>query len=62
MKALSVYSAVENISMAMGPVIFSYILANDIAGGMKIFAYASLGCLVLFLLLSALLGKKKAGV
>jgi predicted MFS family arabinose efflux permease len=54
MKALSVYSAVENISMAIGPVIFSYILANDIATGMRIFAYVSLACLVIFLVLTAL--------
>jgi predicted MFS family arabinose efflux permease len=59
MKALSIYSAVENLSMMFGPILFSYILANDIAEGMKLFAYASLGCLALFLLLSLFFGKKK---
>jgi predicted MFS family arabinose efflux permease len=59
MKALSAYSSVENIAMAIGPVVFSYILANDIAEGMKLFAYASLGCLALFLFLALIFEKRK---
>jgi predicted MFS family arabinose efflux permease len=59
MKALSLYSMVENISMAIGPVVFSYILSNNIAEGMKIFAYASLACLGLFLLLALFFSKRK---
>ncbi|MDR0402705.1 MAG: MFS transporter [Treponema sp.] len=52
-KALSAYSAVENLSMAIGPVVFSYILAGtDLVMGLRIFAAALLGCLLLFLLVS----------
>jgi DHA1 family putative efflux transporter-like MFS transporter len=59
-KALSVYSAVENIAMAAGPVIFSYILAGkNLAATLRIFAAALLGCLVVFLLVSGISGKKK---
>jgi predicted MFS family arabinose efflux permease len=52
-KALSVYSAVENIAMALGPVVFSYILANNNSAGMKLFAANELGCLLAFIPLSA---------
>ncbi|MDR2049733.1 MAG: MFS transporter [Treponema sp.] len=62
MKALSVYSAVENISMAIGPVIFSYILAGNIGASMKIFALALAVCLIVFLVVSALFGKKNAAL
>jgi predicted MFS family arabinose efflux permease len=53
MKALSLYSAVENISMAIGPVVFSYILANNISSSIKLFALVSASGLALFLLISA---------
>jgi predicted MFS family arabinose efflux permease len=59
MRALSIYSAVENLSMMFGPIFFSYILVSDIAGGMKIFATALIVCLVLFMVFSAIFGKKK---
>lgn len=54
MKALSIYSAVENISMAIGPVVFSFIVANSIDQGIKIFATVLLVCLVAFILISSL--------
>ncbi|MDR0644160.1 MAG: hypothetical protein LBG05_04490, partial [Treponema sp.] len=47
-KAQSVYSSIENISIAVGPVVFSYILANEIGLGMKLFAAAMAGCVFLF--------------
>ncbi|MDR1902736.1 MAG: MFS transporter [Treponema sp.] len=56
-KALSVYAAIENIGMAGGSVIFSYILAGEIGYNMKLFALSLMGCLVLFIILSAILGK-----
>jgi predicted MFS family arabinose efflux permease len=59
MKALSVYSAVENISMAIGPVVFSYILAGNIGSGIKIFALVLAAFMVAFLLVSALFRTKK---
>jgi predicted MFS family arabinose efflux permease len=51
-KALSLYSAVENIGMAGGTVLFSYILIGDIARGLRYFSYAVFGCLVVFALFS----------
>jgi hypothetical protein len=57
MKALSVYSAVENLSMSIGPVVFSYILAGNIGMRLKLFASGLLVCLIIFMLVSAL-GKK----
>ena len=62
-KALSAYSAMENMSMAVGPVIFSYILAGkNLTTSLRIFAAALLGCLVLFLLVSGIAGNgKKSG-
>jgi predicted MFS family arabinose efflux permease len=59
MPALSLYSAVENISMAIGPMVFSYILSSNIAGSMKFFAIALVVSLVIFLLVSTIFGKKK---
>jgi predicted MFS family arabinose efflux permease len=59
-KALSAYSAVENLSMAIGPVVFSYILAGkNLATGLRFFAAALLGCLLLFLVISLFVEKKK---
>ncbi|MDR1218489.1 MAG: MFS transporter [Treponema sp.] len=51
MKALSVYSAVENLSMAIGPVIFSYMLDN-VAVGMKLLAGALAACIAVFVIAS----------
>jgi predicted MFS family arabinose efflux permease len=59
MKALSIYSVVDNISMALGPVVFSYILANNIGVYTRIFAAAELGCLILFIILSAVFNPEK---
>jgi predicted MFS family arabinose efflux permease len=59
MKALSIYSAVEHIAAGLGPVVFSYILANSIGVYMKVFAGAELGCLLVFIVLSSLFGRRK---
>jgi predicted MFS family arabinose efflux permease len=53
MKAMSVYSAIEHIGAGIGPVVFSYILANNIGIYMKVFAAVELGCLLVFILLSS---------
>jgi predicted MFS family arabinose efflux permease len=58
-KALGVYSAVENISMAVGPVAFSYMAAKNIAGGMRLFAVILLACLALFILSARIFKEKK---
>ncbi|MDR2551664.1 MAG: MFS transporter [Treponema sp.] len=60
-KALSAYSAVENFSMAVGPVVFSYILAgSSLTAGLRIFSAALLASLVLFLFISGIAEKTKA--
>jgi predicted MFS family arabinose efflux permease len=51
-KALGVYSAVENASMAVGPIVFSYIASENIALRMRILAGVLLGSLFLFTLFS----------
>jgi predicted MFS family arabinose efflux permease len=51
-RAQSVYSSIENISLAIGPIVFSYILAYDISLGMKIFAVVMTGCVFLFAITS----------
>jgi predicted MFS family arabinose efflux permease len=51
-KALGVYSAVENASMAAGPIVFSYIASYHIALRMRILAGVLLGSLFLFTLFS----------
>jgi predicted MFS family arabinose efflux permease len=59
-KALGVYSAVENLSMAIGPVVFSYILAGkSLAMGLRLSVAVLLGCLLLFLVISLFFEKKK---
>jgi predicted MFS family arabinose efflux permease len=58
-KALGVYSAVENMSMAAGPVVFSYMVSRDIAFGMKLFSAILLASLLLFVLISGAAGKSK---
>jgi predicted MFS family arabinose efflux permease len=59
--ALSVYSMVENLALAVGPVVFSYILMaeRDLAQGLRFFAAAMLGCLAVFVIISGIAGKKK---
>jgi predicted MFS family arabinose efflux permease len=59
MTALSFYAIVENAAMMVGPIVFSYILASNIAGGMKMFSVALLVCLVVFMVVSTVFGKKK---
>jgi predicted MFS family arabinose efflux permease len=62
-KAQSVYSSIENLSLAIGPIAFSYILANGLSFGMKLFAAVMIGCVVLFAAasgFSALGGKGKS--
>jgi predicted MFS family arabinose efflux permease len=51
-KALGVYSAVENASMALGPVVFSYIASENIAPRMRVLAVVLLGSLLFFTLFS----------
>jgi predicted MFS family arabinose efflux permease len=60
MKAMSIYSAVDNISAGLGPIVFSYILANSIGFYTKIFATAELGCLLVFIILSSVFAGKTA--
>jgi len=57
-KALGIYSVVENMSMAIGPVIFSYILAYGIGPGLKILAMAICGCTIVFAVVSSFSGKE----
>jgi predicted MFS family arabinose efflux permease len=59
MTALSIYAMVENAAMAIGPIIFSYILAFNIAGGMRIFSLSIAAGLLLFVVISTVFGKKK---
>jgi predicted MFS family arabinose efflux permease len=59
MRALSIYSAVENFSMAIGPVVFSYILARNMDMNMKLFASCLLACLIVFILISMFFKTKK---
>jgi predicted MFS family arabinose efflux permease len=58
-RALGVYSAVENIAMAVGPVVFSYIAAGNIVWRMKLFTAILLATLLLFMLISRLFGSRK---
>jgi len=51
-RALGALSVVENASMAIGPIVFSYILANNIGTGMKILSAIMLGCTMVFLTVS----------
>jgi predicted MFS family arabinose efflux permease len=57
-KAFGTYSIVEYSAMAVGPIVFSYILANGISSGMKILAFVIFGCTILFTVTSALYHKK----
>jgi predicted MFS family arabinose efflux permease len=59
--ALSVYSMVENLALAVGPVVFSYILMSEgnLTRGLRFFAAAMLGCLAVFVVISGIAGKKK---
>ncbi|MCL1927491.1 MAG: MFS transporter [Treponema sp.] len=58
-KALSAYSVTENLSMAIGPIVFSYILANNIGEGMKILSAVMLGCIIVFAVVSKLSNIKR---
>jgi predicted MFS family arabinose efflux permease len=51
-KAMGVYSAAENMAMAAGPVIFSYIASENTALRMRIMAGILLGSLFLFTVIS----------
>jgi predicted MFS family arabinose efflux permease len=55
-RALGIYSAVENISMAAGPVIFSYIAAENIAWRMRLLTAVLMATLFLFILISRFFG------
>jgi predicted MFS family arabinose efflux permease len=59
-KALSAYSAIENISMAIGPIAFSYILAGkNLVMGLRLFAAFLLGCLLLCFVVSLFFDRRK---
>jgi len=57
-KALGIYSAVEYLSLAIGPVIFSYILTYGIGPGLKILAISMCGCSIVFAVVSSFSGKE----
>ncbi|MDR2602229.1 MAG: MFS transporter [Spirochaetaceae bacterium] len=57
MRALSVYSTVENVSAALGPMVFSYILSTNMSKNLIVFAGFEGVCLVLFAVIS-IFGKK----
>lgn len=52
MKALSIYSAVENLSFAIGPILFSYILAGNINSGLMMFSVFLIEALCLFIIIA----------
>ena len=52
LRALSAFSVVENTAMAVGPVVFSYILAGSIGFGMKTLSVIILACSVVFVIVS----------
>jgi len=51
-KALGLFSIVENLSMGVGPIVFSYIIANNISVGMKILSCVIIGGVVLLIIIS----------
>jgi|GEM_PF-2408939 len=51
-KALGLFSIVENLSMGVGPIVFSYIIANNISAGMKILSWVIAGGAVLLIVIS----------
>jgi predicted MFS family arabinose efflux permease len=57
-KAMGIYSAVENMSMAVGPVVFSYIAAANIGGGLKLISGILLASLLLFIIISEVFREK----
>jgi predicted MFS family arabinose efflux permease len=58
--ALSIYSVVENLGLALGPLVFSYIAAaNSISQGMQIFSLSTVVCLIVFMVLSIIPNVKK---
>jgi predicted MFS family arabinose efflux permease len=58
-KALGVYSTVENMSMAIGPVVFSYIVSSNITWGLRLFSVILLASLFLFILIAGIFKEKK---
>jgi predicted MFS family arabinose efflux permease len=51
--ALSMYSVIENLGLALGPLVFSYIAsAQSISRGMQLFSLSAVGCLLGFMVLS----------
>jgi predicted MFS family arabinose efflux permease len=58
-KALGIYSAVENMSMAAGPVVFSYLASGSTGLGLKFVSGILVASLLLFILVSGALGGKK---
>jgi predicted MFS family arabinose efflux permease len=58
-KALSIYAMFESFGLAIGPLIFSYIAANTITRGMRLFSLSLLVCLVFFMFISSVPTIKK---
>jgi predicted MFS family arabinose efflux permease len=58
-EALSIYAMVENLGIALGPLIFSFIVVNTISKGMKLFSLSVLVCLGIFIIFSSVPKIKK---
>lgn len=57
--ALSMYSVIENLGLALGPLVFSYIAsAQSLSRGMQLFSLSVAGCLIGFMVLSRVLIRK----
>ncbi|GMO29465.1 MAG: hypothetical protein Ta2F_04870 [Termitinemataceae bacterium] len=52
MKALGAYAIFENTAMAIGPIMYSYVITSDIAIGMRLIFIVLVACLALFLIVS----------
>ncbi len=48
-KAMSIYSAVENLSIAVGPIVFSYILMSGVGLGVQMLCGVVCACMILYL-------------
>jgi predicted MFS family arabinose efflux permease len=58
--ALSMYSVIENLGLALGPLVFSYIVgAQSISEGLQLFSLSAVGCLLGFMVLSRVPIKNK---
>lgn len=58
-RALGIYSAVENLSLAAGPIVFSYIVAENIVLGMRMLAIVLAASLLIFVFISKVFNSRK---